>query len=121
MLSQAEMLRNSSRSSLPPPPIFEERVRTSLWHEFCRIFTFLIPDWLLTKVGKMQTPSIRQAWREKVSLCGIIVGCCMFLASVTYGINLFLCKGGDQVIFGKLKRSNYKDKIMEWKIRLICS
>ncbi|KAM0681088.1 hypothetical protein GINT2_000873 [Glugoides intestinalis] len=104
MLSKAEILRNSSRATLPSPPSSNKFEDTSSWWQVtARLMTALIPDWTLRRIGKMDSPAKIQAWREKVSLCMIITLNCLFLGLITYGINLFVCKGSNIIIYGKIK------------------
>lgn len=42
------------------------------WVAFTWAVTFWIPSFLLSHVGRMKRPDVRQAWREKVVLCLII-------------------------------------------------
>lgn len=108
MLSRADVLRNSSRNTFPSPPAGPINEEKSIWYTVSRFLTFLIPDWALRKIGKMENPAKRQAWREKVGLCIIIFFLCMFLGCITYGINFFICKGSNNIVFGKIKPSILK-------------
>lgn len=108
MLSRAEILRNSSRATLPSPPARGVEDGRSFWQNFARFMTILIPDFVLRCCGKMDNPAKIQAWREKVTLCMLIFANCMFLGCITYGINLFLCKGSNIIIYGKIKPSIMK-------------
>lgn len=104
MISRSEFLRNSSRATLPSPPGFGENDdEMSLWQSFARILTILIPNWALRRFGKMDNPAKMQAWREKVALCILIFCNCLFLGCITYGINLFVCKGSNNIVYGKIK------------------
>ncbi|KAL1621729.1 hypothetical protein SLS56_009033 [Neofusicoccum ribis] len=44
-----------------------------LWVGFCWALTFWIPSFLLTHVGRMKRPDVRQAWREKFVLVLLIL------------------------------------------------
>ncbi|KAF9241811.1 glycosyltransferase family 2 protein [Melanogaster broomeanus] len=63
------------------PEIFEEYIPTTrvrrYWLYLARLITLLIPDFLLTYVGRMKRPDVRLAWREKVTIFVLI-----FLANV---------------------------------------
>lgn len=104
MLSHAEIIRNSSRTTLPSPPA---RLRTeaeiSLWSIIANFMTFLVPSFLLRKIGKMNSPAMVQAWREKCALCMLIFLNCCFLGLITYGMNTLVCKGSNIIIYGKIK------------------
>ncbi|QRW02326.1 chitin synthase [Ceratobasidium sp. AG-Ba] len=66
----------------------ETRVR-KVWKAFVFLCTWWIPDFTLTHIGRMKRPDVRQAWREKVTICMLIFGAC---AGVIFYI----------IIFGKL-------------------
>lgn len=102
MLSQAEMLRNNSRSVLPSPPVGATNEEVSLFHRLAGFMTCLIPDWMIHRIGGMSGAQI-QAWREKVTLCMLIFMNCMLLGGMTYGVNRFVCRGDTaQMVYGKL-------------------
>lgn len=104
MLSRAEILRNSSRATLPSPPSrSNSEDDESFWQSFSRFMTILIPDCALRRIGKMDNAAKRQAWREKVTLCMLIFFNCVFLGCITYGINMFVCKGSNIIVYGKIK------------------
>lgn len=104
MLSHAEIVRNSSRTTLPSPPA---RVRaapeTSTWKMVAAFLTCLIPNFAIRKIGKMTNASVIQAWREKCALCMLIFMNCLFLGFITYGMNKFVCKGSNLIVYGKIK------------------
>lgn len=60
----------------------------------------------------MKTESVRQAWREKVTLCLCIFYACSALAFLTYGINAIVCKGNDNLIFGQLPSHNFPNPVI---------
>lgn len=103
MLTTAEILRNSSRATLPSPPARNLEDDGSFWQSFSKFMTILIPNWALRRIGKMDNPAKIQAWREKVTLCILIFFNCLFLGFITYGMNLLVCKGSDIIIYGKIK------------------
>lgn len=55
---------------------FEEHLPTTrvrrYWLLFVRLFTWWIPDFLLTYIGRMKRPDVRLAWREKVTIFVLI-------------------------------------------------
>ncbi|EGF82537.1 hypothetical protein BATDEDRAFT_34502 [Batrachochytrium dendrobatidis JAM81] len=53
--------------------------------------TWWIPGPFLSCCGKMKRPDIRMAWREKVALCVIIFGLCMFLMFFIIGLRYIIC------------------------------
>ncbi|EOB13805.1 Chitin synthase 7 [Nosema bombycis CQ1] len=110
MLSQGEILRNPSRSRFQRP--IKSRVpKKGIWSKISYLMTCLIFDWILNCFG-MKTPEIRQAWREKVSLCMCIALCCSCLAFFTYGMNRFVCRASNQFVFGKLDRAEFDGPVI---------
>ncbi len=107
MLSQAAILRNNSRSVLPSPPIVAVSPKISLWYSFTRWATWFIPDDIVKKFTGPNTAKM-QAWREKTTLCRIIAWLCFCLGCLTYGVNMLLCKGENQMVLGKLKKDHFK-------------
>ncbi|KAH0828064.1 glycosyltransferase family 2 protein [Lanmaoa asiatica] len=59
------------------PEAFEERLPTTrvrrYWLYLVRFFTGLIPDFVLTYIGRMKRPDVRLAWREKVTIFVLIL------------------------------------------------
>ena len=59
------------------PEAFEEHLPTTrvrrYWLYLVRLFTFLIPDFVLTYIGRMKRPDVRLAWREKVTIFTLIL------------------------------------------------
>lgn len=58
------------------PDTFEEHLPTTrvrrYWLLLVRLFTWWIPDFLLTHVGRMKRPDVRLAWREKITIFVLI-------------------------------------------------
>ncbi|KAH7888944.1 glycosyltransferase family 2 protein [Phlebopus sp. FC_14] len=58
------------------PDEFEEQLPTTrvrrYWLYLVRFVTGLIPNFMLTHVGRMKRPDVRLAWREKVTICVLI-------------------------------------------------
>lgn len=110
MLSRSEMLRNSSRSTLPPMPESIKNDSPSAFYWFSRFMTILIPDCLIRRLGGMKGPAI-QAWREKVTLCMLIFLNCLVLGFLTYGINKFVCtSNSNRMVYGKLDPKYFDDE-----------
>ena len=63
----------------------------SSWRIFCRIVSFWAPDFLLSSIGGFKDKAVRQAWREKIALCFIIVVLCCVVGFVTVGFQKVLC------------------------------
>ncbi|KAJ2474377.1 ATP-dependent RNA helicase, partial [Coemansia sp. RSA 2131] len=60
------------------------------WRVFSRLVTLWMPDFVLNLLGK-KTPGKRQAWREKIALCFIILLITAATAFVSFGLSLMLC------------------------------
>ena len=63
----------------------------SSWRIFCRIVSFWAPDFLLSSIGGFKDKAVRQAWREKIALCFIIIVLCCVVGFVTVGFQKVLC------------------------------
>lgn len=110
MLSQGELLRNPSRTILQRP--LKPRIKKpSLWSKLSRLFTCLIPNFLLRWCG-MATEEVQHAWREKVALCMCIFGCWIILTFLTYGMNSIVCKGNNQYVYGQLHKAKFEKNIV---------
>ena len=59
------------------PEAFEEHLPTTrvrrYWLYLVRFFTLLIPDFVLSYIGRMKRPDVRLAWREKVTIFALIL------------------------------------------------
>lgn len=59
------------------PEAFEEHIPTTrvrrYWLYLVRFFTGLIPDFVLSYIGRMKRPDVRLAWREKVTIFVLIL------------------------------------------------
>ncbi|ORX96212.1 hypothetical protein K493DRAFT_217906 [Basidiobolus meristosporus CBS 931.73] len=65
------------------------------WIIVSRIVTFYAPSPVLDCCG-MKTPEVRQAWREKMTLCSIIFFLCGIVGFLTFGFQQVIC-GFDNV------------------------
>ncbi|TCD61971.1 hypothetical protein EIP91_007657 [Steccherinum ochraceum] len=61
------------------------------WRLFSRIITIWAPDILLENLGGMTDPNVRQAWREKITLCFLIAVLCAVMGFLTVGFQKVLC------------------------------
>jgi chitin synthase len=61
------------------------------WTVFSRVVTFWAPDFVLSSVGGLKDRNVRQAWREKISLCFLILILCGFVGFATVGLQKVLC------------------------------
>ncbi|OAD01594.1 glycosyltransferase family 2 protein, partial [Mucor lusitanicus CBS 277.49] len=63
------------------------------WVRFVWLNTFWIPSFLLSKVGKMKRSDIQMAWREKVTLCMIILWFSATILFFIVGLGEVVCPG----------------------------
>jgi chitin synthase len=64
---------------------YRESIARRRWVWLCRILTFWIPNFTLSKLGGMKRQDVRQAWREKLTINLIIwfiCGCTIFVIAV---------------------------------------
>jgi chitin synthase len=78
-------------SGLPTPASKDDYNGSTSWRIFSRIVTFWAPDILLSSVGGLKDKAVRQAWREKVALCSIILVLCGMVGFVTVALQKVLC------------------------------
>ncbi|KAG6829551.1 hypothetical protein H0H92_004220 [Tricholoma furcatifolium] len=79
-----------SPGSSPRPKTDDYNGSTS-WRYFSLVVTFWAPDFLLSSVGGLKDRAVRQAWREKISLCFIILIMCAVIGFATVGFQRLLC------------------------------
>ncbi|KAH7928935.1 glycosyltransferase family 2 protein [Leucogyrophana mollusca] len=78
--------------------VLEEELPTTrtrrIWLILVRVFTGLIPNFALSYIGRMKRSDVRLAWREKVTICALIL--------LMNGIVLFYI-----IVFGQLLCPNF--------------
>nr|CAG8434522.1 6220_t:CDS:2 [Entrophospora candida] len=67
------------------------------WVRFVWFCTWWIPSFLLVYIGKMKRPDVRMAWREKVTLCFLILFLSLAIIFFMVGFGLLICPGRDKV------------------------
>ena len=90
-----KMLKGTPELVVHSAPNTVEEVPSSrsrrFWLFLVRICTWWIPDFLLSSIGRMKRPDIRLAWREKVTICFIILLiCCVVIFYIVF-FGLLLC------------------------------
>ncbi|KAG8730742.1 hypothetical protein FRC11_005900, partial [Ceratobasidium sp. 423] len=75
--------------------VVETKVR-KFWKAFTWLCTWWIPSFLLTHVGRMKRPDVRQAWREKVTICMLIFLACAFVIFYIIIFGKLLCPQFDK-------------------------
>lgn len=89
----------------------KKTIRTHWWHYLAIILTFWSPPPLMALCG-MHTPSVRQAWREKMSLVIIAVLLGGFVIFITMGLHRSLCPQSAQDIFVNIKNAKGKTGVL---------
>ncbi|EEU40607.1 uncharacterized protein NECHADRAFT_32764, partial [Fusarium vanettenii 77-13-4] len=67
-----------------------------IWVAFVWALTFWIPSPLLTHLGRMRRPDVRQAWREKLALFSIIIFLNALILFWMIGLGKLLCPNSDK-------------------------
>ncbi|KAF8312672.1 chitin synthase [Clavulina sp. PMI_390] len=67
------------------------------WLRLVWLCTWYIPDFCLSRVGKLKRPDIRLAWREKVTIVWIIFFLCGLVLFWIIAFGALLCPGQDTV------------------------
>ncbi|TIC40573.1 hypothetical protein E3Q08_03710, partial [Wallemia mellicola] len=62
-----------------------------LWVKLVWAFTWFIPSFLLSTIGRMKRPDVRFAWREKLTLCMLIALFCGIVLFYIIGFGKILC------------------------------
>lgn len=102
-MRRAKTLTRPERGVAPPPLITPHSQispfpaselsssSTDAWVIFSRLVTFWAPSVLLGSVGGLKDKVVRQAWREKMALCFIILVLCALVGFATVGLQRVLC------------------------------
>jgi len=61
------------------------------WRYFSIAVTFWAPNFLLSSLGGLKDKAVRQAWREKIALCFLILLLCGGVGFATVGFQKVLC------------------------------
>jgi len=99
---RAKTLTRPERSVAPVPLITPQPVGVgtadpvasggfNLWKIFSRIVTVWAPGVLLSSIGGLHDKQKQQAWREKISLCFIIMCLCGTVGFITVGLQNVFC------------------------------
>ncbi|KAJ1720338.1 ATP-dependent RNA helicase [Coemansia erecta] len=67
------------------------------WRIFSLVVTFWMPNIVLNKLLKRETRETRQAWREKIALCFVIVLITALTALVSFGLSSMFCHPVDPI------------------------
>ena len=74
-----------------PKPSPDDYNGSHLWRYFSLAVTFWAPDFLLASLAGLKDKAVRQAWREKITLCFIILWLCAAVGFATVGFQKVLC------------------------------
>ncbi|GAA5803123.1 hypothetical protein HPULCUR_008598 [Helicostylum pulchrum] len=88
------------------------------WSGSAFIFTCFIPNWILSNCNK-KTSLVQQAWREKITLCSIIVLFCLGLAFLTFGMKFVLCPYERVTNAYSYYNSTLKDTTLTWRSEIL--
>ncbi|KAK7057383.1 glycosyltransferase family 2 protein [Favolaschia claudopus] len=83
------LITPASEPGAPQLPV--ESHENDAWRITSKVLTFWAPAVLLSNIGGMRDKSVRQAWREKMTLCIIIAVACAAIAFITVGFQRVLC------------------------------
>ncbi|KAJ2740790.1 ATP-dependent RNA helicase, partial [Coemansia sp. BCRC 34301] len=67
------------------------------WNAFAMLVTLWMPNFILSKLLRKETAEKRQAWREKIALCFVILLITAFTALVSFGLSTMLCHPVDPI------------------------
>ncbi|KAL0580352.1 Chitin synthase, class 1 [Marasmius crinis-equi] len=85
------LINPQSGGNPTPTPTPDTYNGSDAWRIFSRIVTFWAPGFLLSSIGGLKDKSIRQAWREKMTLCFLILILCGLVGFATVGTQKVLC------------------------------
>ena len=99
---RAKTLTRPERSVAPVPLITPQPVGVGAadpvssggfdpWKLFSRVITFWAPGILLRSLGGLDDKQKQQAWREKITLCFIIICLCGTVGFITVGLQNVFC------------------------------
>jgi chitin synthase len=63
------------------------------WVRLAWAFTWWIPSFVLSRCGGMKRPDVQMAWREKVTICGLIALFCGVVLFWILGFGAIICPG----------------------------
>ncbi|KAF8324620.1 chitin synthase [Cantharellus anzutake] len=67
------------------------------WVRWVWLSTFWIPNFCLSRVGRMKRPDVRMAWREKLTICMMIGAFCGLILFYIIVFGMLLCPGQNKV------------------------
>lgn len=88
---------------------YKESPARRRWVLLCRLLTWWIPDFALSRLGRMKRQDIRQAWREKLAINLIIWFICGCTIFVIAGLAPVICPTQHVFTQAELNSHNYKE------------
>ncbi|KAJ2804604.1 ATP-dependent RNA helicase [Coemansia furcata] len=76
------------------------------WNAFTAVVTLWMPNLVLDKVLGKETAEKRQAWREKIALCFVILLITAFTALLSFGLSTMLCHPVDPISLRVLREKH---------------
>ncbi|UZJ51703.1 hypothetical protein CBS101457_001023 [Exobasidium rhododendri] len=67
------------------------------WVRLTWMMTWWIPTSFLSRCGGMKRPDVQMAWREKVTICSLILFACCFILFYIIGLGKIICPGQSKV------------------------
>ncbi|KAJ1510293.1 hypothetical protein HMI54_015556 [Coelomomyces lativittatus] len=94
-------------SSSKPLPIQSKLSKTRRrWMCATSCVTGWIPSWCLKTCGRMRSPDVQQAWREKVTLCAFIFFLSAVMVFFIAGLGRVICPKSDLLSFQDLAKDS---------------
>jgi chitin synthase len=111
-----EGLEYKEEKDLDPEPfgtetteVYKESIARRRWVWLCTILTFWIPGFLLSGIGGMKRPDVRQAWREKLTINLIIWSICLSTIFVIVALGPIICPTQHVFSTSELNSHSYKN------------
>lgn len=101
LINPPATIHPSPSGNLPPPK--DEYNGSTAWRIFSLIVTFWAPGFLLSSIGGLKDKATQQAWREKVTLCFLILVLCSGVGFATVGFQKVLCPQSNGVDGGFIR------------------
>ncbi|KAJ2910078.1 ATP-dependent RNA helicase [Coemansia aciculifera] len=89
--------RNPAQRADPYKRYHDSACIRPYWNAFAMLVTLWMPNFILNKLFKKETAEKRQAWREKIALCFIILLITAFTALISFGLSTMLCHPVDPI------------------------
>ncbi|KAJ1948271.1 ATP-dependent RNA helicase, partial [Linderina macrospora] len=86
------------------------------WRMFSLILTFWMPNFVLDKLLRKETPEKRQAWREKIALCFMILLITVLTAMVSFGLSFMFCHPVEQISLQMLSENHAMNSTEKWTV-----